>query len=367
MHPQVIVIGGGVIGAASAYFLARRGAQVLLIERKHMGSGASGVTASMIGLSSGITAPLKPHAVEGHRRIPTLEAETGVDLEIVRGGGLSLASNDNEIDMLRAQQTADLEEGIEGRLIDAAELRTMAPWVAHHLCAALHRPHNYHVNPFRLYEAYTKGAVDKGAKVTYAEVRDIRFTGGRIDRVVTNKGDHLCETVVVACGAYTAQLLARVGIDVPIVPGRGQAIITEACQPVTPYMVNCPGHLYTRQVLRGNFYIGSETEFVGFDRNITLEKISKYTCQLVKTIPMLARLRAIRFFSGFRPMPKDELPIVGPLSQCARLIVAAGHARGGMLYSAGTGLAVSGLVMDGKSEIPIGAFSPDRFAKEASG
>ena len=363
MKPQVIVIGGGVIGAAAAYFIARRGLVTLLMERKHLGAGASGATASMIALSGSAPEPLLSHAAESHRLIPTLESETGINLEIVRGGSLNLASTEDEVDSLKTNLNENLEHGIESRMITEVELREIAPFVSNQVIAALHRPDNYHVNPFRLYEAYLRGAVNAGAKVSYnTEVREVCFSRDKIDRVVTSTGDHQCEFVVVACGAYTAQLMAQTGVELPVVPARGQAIVTEACPSITPYMINLPGHFYTRQVLRGNFYLGTTTEYVGFDRNVTLDKIFTITRGLVRAIPMLARLRAIRFFSGFRPSVTDQLPIIGRLPQCKNLLVATGHGGGGMIYSASTGRTLSELIVDGKSQLPIDAFAPDRFA-----
>jgi glycine/D-amino acid oxidase-like deaminating enzyme len=121
-------------------------------------------------------------------------------------------------------------------------------------------------------------------------------------------------------------------------------------------------HLYVRQTASGNFYLGSQTEFVGFENRITLEKITTFTKAFVQAVPMLGRLRALRFFAGFRPICEDNLPVIGPVPECPRLIVASGHGRAGMRLSAGTGKAVSELILDGKTEHPIEAFAVDRFA-----
>jgi glycine/D-amino acid oxidase-like deaminating enzyme len=160
-------------------------------------------------------------------------------------------------------------------------------------------------------------------------------------------------------------LLSPLGLKIPIVPARGQVILTEACQRLTEHVILFLNHLYIRQTASGNFYLGSHTEFVGFENRITLEKITAFTQAFTRAVPLLARLRALRFFAGFRPVCEDNLPVIGPVPGCSGLIVASGHGRTGVRFSASTGKAVSELVMDGKTEHPIGAFSPGRFEENA--
>ena len=131
---------------------------------------------------------------------------------------------------------------------------------------------------------------------------------------------------------------------------------------MTDHVIMFLNHLYVRQTASGNFYLGSHTEFVGFENRITLEKITTFTKAFVQAVPLLGRLRALRFFAGFRPICEDNLPVIGPVPECPRLIVASGHGRAGMRLSAGTGKAVSELIADGETEHSIEAFAVDRFA-----
>jgi glycine/D-amino acid oxidase-like deaminating enzyme len=121
-------------------------------------------------------------------------------------------------------------------------------------------------------------------------------------------------------------------------------------------------HLYLRQTASGNFYLGSHTEFVGFENRITFEKITTFIQAFTRAVPMIARLRALRFFAGFRPICEDNLPVIGPVPGFPHLIVASGHGRAGVRFSAGTGKAVSEMILDGQTEHPMEAFSPGRFA-----
>ena len=365
MHSEVIIIGGGVIGTACAYFLSKRGVKVLVLERSHLGAGASGTTAAIvsIGGSSSTPEPLQPLNVESYHLILDAEKDFERPLEIIRGGLLYTAMNEQEALELHTFDKEIRKMGIDCKLMDGSEARKEEPLLCSEVTAALLNPANYHLNPFRLVDGYLGAALGKGGRVEYGvEVHGIEVSNDRIDRVVTNKGDYHADWAVVAGGAYTPQILSSLSVQIPIVPARGQVILTEACHRMTDHVIMFLNHLYIRQTASGNFYLGSHTEFVGFENRITLEKITAFTKAFVQAVPLLGRLRALRFFAGFRPICEDNLPVIGPVPCCPRLIVASGHGRTGVRFSAGTGKAVSELILDGETEHSIEAFAVDRFA-----
>jgi glycine/D-amino acid oxidase-like deaminating enzyme len=248
--------------------------------------------------------------------------------------------------------------------MDGPEARREEPLLCPGVEAALLNPASYHLNPFRLVEGYLSTAIGKGSRVEYGvEVRGLEVSIDRIERVITNKGDYHADWVVVAGGAYSPQILSSLSVKIPIVPARGQVILTEACQRMTDHVIMFLNHLYIRQTASGNFYLGSHTEFVGFENRITLEKITAFTKAFVQALPLLGRVRALRFFAGFRPVCADNLPVIGPMPGCSRLIIASGHGRAGVRFSASTGKAVSELILDGETEHSIEAFAVDRFVK----
>jgi len=364
MNPEVMVIGGGIIGTACAYFLSRRGAKVLVLESDHLCSGASGSTAAIISISgsSSTPEPLRPLNVESYHLVLDLEEDFDPPLEIVRGGALYAAMSEQEAAEIQPFYDDIRKMGIDCTLMDGPEARRFEPLLADHVTAAIFNPASYHVNPFRLGAAYLNGALRRGGRVDYGvKVLDIEVDNGRITKVVTDHKAYDAEWVVVAGGAHTPEILASTGIKIPIVPARGQVILTEACPPMTERVLMFLDHLYTRQTASGNFYLGSHTEFAGFENRITLEKLSAFAQAFTRAVPMFARLRALRFFAGFRPICEDNLPVIGPVPGCPRLVVASGHGRSGVRFSACTGKAVSELVMDGKTEHPVDDFAVDRF------
>jgi glycine/D-amino acid oxidase-like deaminating enzyme len=120
-------------------------------------------------------------------------------------------------------------------------------------------------------------------------------------------------------------------------------------------------HLYTKQTASGNFYLGSHVESAGFEDLITMERIAAYASVFLKAVPFLAGLNVLRFFTGFRPMCADDLPVIGPVPGCAGLLIVSGHGPAGVRYSAATGKAVSDIIAEGGSRAPIEALSVDRF------
>jgi glycine/D-amino acid oxidase-like deaminating enzyme len=253
--------------------------------------------------------------------------------------------------------------GIDCRLLDGREARDFEPLLAPRVTTAIFNPASFHVNPFRLGEAYLNAALRQGGRVEYGvEVQDIVVGNDKVEKVVTNRGDFQGNWVVVAGGAHTPGILSALGLQIPIVPARGQVILTEACPRMTDRVLQFVDHLYARQTASGNFYLGSHTEFVGFENRITLEKLTTFTRAFIRAIPMLAGVRALRFFAGFRPICEDNLPVIGSVPGCSKLLVASGHGRTGVRFSASTGKAVSEMIVDGRTEHPMEAFSPGRFA-----
>ena len=364
MNEQVIIVGGGVIGVACAYFLSRRNVPVQILEHRHLGSGCTGATAAMINTSSTnpIPEPLRPFTIESHRLIRELEPDFEKAIEISHGGSLIIATNEQEAQTLKAVFEEIRQRGGNCSLLDGSEVRRLEPLLVSSVTGAIHNPDNYQVNPFRLCEGFLSAALRRRSMISYGiKVREVKVYNGRIDRVVTDKGDYHADYVVIAAGVYTPQILANSGIEIPIIPARGQVIITEAYPPMIHHPLAFLTHLYIKQVVNGNFYIGSHTEFAGFNSDITLDKITTFARVITRAMPILARVRALRFFAGLRPMTPDRLPIIGPVPDCRRLILAAGHCSTGIRYCASTGKAVSELILNGKTEIPIEAFGLDRF------
>lgn len=364
MKADVIIIGAGIIGASCAYFLSRRGVKVLILERDHLGSGASGATAALISISGTATTsePVCRLSVESYNLLLEIKEDFDRSLEIISGGILYLAIDEHQATELHPIYQGLCELGVDCKLLDRSEAIQLDPLLSGGVTAAVYNPLCFHVNPFRLLEAYAGRALQRGSKIQYGvNVLDIESSHNRIERIVTNKGDYYSDWVVVAGGADTPQILSSMDFKIPILPARGQVLVTEACPPMTDHVLMFVNDLYIKQTANGNFFLGGQNEFVGFEKGVTLQKLITTAGPLVKTVPILRSLRALHFFSGLRPVCEDNLPIISPAPGCSKLIVASGHGRIGVRLSAGTGKAVSELILDKEVNHPIEMFSLDRF------
>jgi len=176
MQTDVIIIGGGVIGTACAYFLAERGVKVLMLERNHLGCGATGSTAAIISISgSGSTpAPLLPLSLESYQLFLDHEQNFDPPLEFIRGGALYAAFDEQEAITIRPFYDEIRQMGIDCRMLDGKQAREFEPLLAHRVTSAIYNPASFHVNPFRLGEAYLNAALRQGGRVEYGvEVKDI--------------------------------------------------------------------------------------------------------------------------------------------------------------------------------------------------
>lgn len=362
MKPDVIIVGGGVIGSACAFFLSRANVKVLVIEREHVGSGTSAAAAALVSAGSSSPTPdtLRNFAWQSRRMIRYLAEELST-LEPMADGSLAVALNQAEAESFRDrfEELNRIEEGCF--LLNGPEARKLEPFLSPKAEAAILNPNNYHVNPFRLCRGYVGEALQRGARLLCGTtVRGLKASGARIERVVTDRGDFEADWVVVACGVGTPELMSEL-VPVPVEPVRGQVILTEKAPPLVRHFLFFTGHLYAKQTAAGNFYLGSHKEQVGFNTRVTAEKIREYARAYTGAVPVLSRLKIIRAFAGLRPMSPDGLPIIGPLPGIPRLILATGHCADGIRDSAATGKAVSDLIVSGKTEIPIGPFRVDRF------
>jgi glycine/D-amino acid oxidase-like deaminating enzyme len=216
-----------------------------------------------------------------------------------------------------------------------------------------------------------------GAEVRLGEpVTAIRTAGGRVTGVATARGEIPAAAVVNAAGAWASQVAEMAGVSVPVLPRRGFILVTEPLAPVIRHKVYDAGYvadvasssesLETSAVVEGTasgtVLIGASRERVGFDRSVAMGVLARLAAQAIRLFPMLERVRALRFYRGFRPYCPDHLPVIGPDPRAAGLLHACGHEGAGIGLAPATGRLIAEVLTGRAPSVALAPFAPERFA-----
>jgi glycine/D-amino acid oxidase-like deaminating enzyme len=325
---DVLVIGGGLAGLCSAYYLARDGADVLLAERDEAGMAASTANAGSLhvqllsydftgetpedGGQAAHTLPLAPRSIALWKEIA---AEAGEDLGIRTEGGLMLAEDAPGLDWLRRKSAMERRWGIESHVLGTNELRALAPALSEHIVGADFVPAEGYGDPLRGTMAVLKLAQHAGARLLRgAEVQGISRDGAAW-RAQTTKGVIIAGRIVNAAGPWAARVGKMVGLDLPVTGTVQQVIVTEPAPPMTKHLVALANrHLSLKQQASGGFLVGGGW-FGGFDpatgRTHNLRRnIEGNLWVCARALPALRSLSFIRSWTGINPAI-DRAPILG--------------------------------------------------------
>ncbi len=362
-----IVIGGGIVGAASARALAARGRRVLLVDRGMPGGEASGAAAGMLApqIEASSEDPLLPLALAARDLYPDLVAEldrrTGVNVGY-RTGGIALAAFDAaDAARLRDQARAQCAMGLEAEWLERTALERRHPGIGSTALGAFLAPRDACVNNVMLTAALLADATRYGAEIADHEEATALETGhGRISAVVTSRRRYSTGAAVVAAGAWSGALkgLPR---QLPVEPVRGQmAAVTWPTGEPTGILFG--RHVYV--VPRGeDALLGSTMEHVGFQKDTTAGGLAHIFRETSALLPALLEQRVHRVWAGLRPVTPDGRPLIGADPEVAGLVYATGHGRNGILLGPLTGEIVRDLVLEGRdtSAHPLGACAVTRF------
>ena len=330
-RPDVLIVGGGVIGCAVAYELAKQGLRVTLLERAGLCAGASGANAALIWPQAMHRDVALDLTLACARLFPTLGEELGADIEYRRTGGMVAIETDAQWAQMTEYVAGQPAVGLHAELLDGAEARRREPLLAPDIRGAVFAEHGGTINPFRLTLGYAHAARVRGATlVTGTEVLSLLRRGDRVTGVRTLTGDLESEVVILAGGAWSGPLAATANLRVPVTPRQGMMVVTEPApfhlrhvlkpiksdtdmwrfsQPWPPDAPGKPGYdpnlppgkgMGVAQTVTGNLVIGSTSRFVGLDRSPTLAGI-RYVLESARRIaPAIGQLRMLRAWAGFR-------------------------------------------------------------------
>jgi len=403
---DVLVVGGGVIGFAVAYELARRQVSVLVLDKDLPGRATSASAGGLwpvgeaVGLgcgviyqatqaaakkSAGVPQEAREDGPESHDGIlapcfrdllvasnalfPALSGElaerSGIDIEYRLGGGLLFAVYDAREQSYVERVTRSLPASCRIEQLTPEEAWRIEPALTRELQGAALLSGEHQVNPMLLAEAFKRAAIRLGAEFRHDTlVRALRRQGERI--VGVEVGDELlsARTVINAAGAWAGKLAATAGLSVPVFPVRGQIVLTQALPRSLNACLSTSG-CYLAQKLHGEVLIGSTTERAGFDVAVTPEGISGLCRGAVRAVPLLRHVGIKRIWAGLRPGTEDELPILGPVAGVEGYVNASGGFRTGIVAAPLTARLLAQHVVGEEPELPLAPFLAERFAPHA--
>ncbi|MBY0523771.1 MAG: glycine oxidase ThiO [Gemmataceae bacterium] len=360
-QPDVCIIGGGVIGLTTAYFLARDGIQVEVLDKGDFGQEASWAGAGILppGSPSATLSPYDQLRAQSVALFPSLSSElrerTGLDNGFVRCGGLEFLGED---EAAAAEEWRG--EGIAFEVLDTKALHRLEPAVSKELTTAYHLPEMAQVRNPRHLHALLAGCRALGVQLTPGcPVHGFERQEDRVVGLRTSTGPRSARRFLLATGAWSDPLLEAVGWQPGIHPVRGQIALLNTGAALFRRVL-CLGKRYLVPRPDGRVLIGSTEETSGFDKRTTSEAIAGLLNLAKSLVPALGQAPLERCWAGLRPGSPDGLPFLGAVPGCENLFVAAGHFRSGIQLSPATALVMKQLLTGQRPAISLDAFRLDR-------
>lgn len=342
---MILVIGGGVTGLSTAFWLLKDGHQVTLIEKGIVGWEASGRN------GGGCTHPYSPLFKEEQRLWPMMDELLGYPTEW-RPFRIKVALDEGQLERFWRATEIATDQGFEAEALDAKAVRAHCPWVGDDVAGGILWKYGGHANPQRTSQAYAWAIQDLGGTILqHTTVTGFTQRGGKIVGVETSNGPIGCDAVVIAAGPHTAALAEKFGVRVPMAPARVEMIVTEP-QPLLSLGGIDGNGLYGRQTLRGNLaYGGGPHEWIDLDgtgtpRAVNSPVMASLALRLAELFPKLGHVRVIRSWGGIVENTPDGRPVLERLSDPGNVVLATMSSVGFGLSPA-TGRAIAQLVTEG--------------------
>ncbi len=377
---DVLVIGAGVIGAATAYFAARQGLSVTVLDKGLPASGTSSACEGNILVSDKELGPeleltryslgVWHHDLEEHKKLWEFDSK----------GGIIVASRESSLASLHRVMAVQKSYGVDVEELDQSALRDAEPHISPEALGGASYREDCQVQPMLVAAHLVRLATEAGARfIADCPVSGFLGSGpdgGRVTGVRTPRGDFPAGAVVNCTGTWAGELAAMAGVEVPVLPRRGFVIVTEPLPAMIRHKVYAAEYidnvgssdagLQASPVVEGtpagSILIGSSRERVGFDRTVSTAALGLLARNATALFPFLKDVKAIRHYHGFRPYCPDHLPVIGHDDRAPGLWHAAGHEGAGIGLSAGTGKLLAQALAGLTPDMDLSPFAPARFS-----
>ncbi len=381
MSVDAVVIGAGMVGASCAFFLARAGLNIALVERGGIASGTTGSGEGNVLISDKVPGPELALALPGILLWQDLAQELPDDFEFEPKGGLVVAETESQYRALSNHIGIMRQHGVDTWMLSSSEARELEPHLAADVAGGAYFPQDAQVQPMLAVAALVRQARRAGARLLdHTQVLAIdRDRQGAVCAVRTDKGSLATRHVIIAAGPWTAQVAALAGCKVPIQPRKGHIVVTEPLPPLVRHKVyeatyfdavsSGEADLQVASVVEGTrggtILLGSSRQLVGFDPTVEVRVIRAIMQRAVRYFPVLAFVHALRSYIGFRPFSPDHLPVIGEIAEVPGLYVNSGHEGAGIGLGPISGKLLSQLILGQTPVLDPAPFRPDRFHESA--
>lgn len=374
MKPQksdVLIIGGGIMGAASAFFLRQRGHSVTLLERDQIGQYASGVNFGNVRRQGRYLGQLElaNRSWALWKRLPELIDD---DLEFIASGHMRVCYREDEIAELEAYAAAPEAAQLDLKIYRGAELHKRFPFLGPDVKGGSYAPHDGHANPRLAAPAFARAARRLGAQIEeQTEVAEVQKVGGEFSVSTTDGRQFSAAQLLITAGAWGQKLSEQFGEPVPLDTHGPQMAVTEPVPYALPTVIGVYTKIpeeviYFRQITRGNIVIGggyrSKPDMLNRRAYVEPRSILNQITQMQRLLPGVGNLNIIRVWSGIESYLPDSLPIMGSSGTVDGLYYAFGFCGHGFQLGPGVGDVMAELISTGSTSTLIEPFSIRRFA-----
>ena len=362
-HSDVIIIGGGIIGCAIAYNLAKRDIKPLLIDKAPtVGTEASWAGAGILTSHASTHEPYPTLCRASLALYPVLaeelRAETQIDIEFIQSGTLSVFFNQAEAAGLIGLADRRVKRGFSAEVLTPEQAWQLEPALSKSVAGAVLFPEDAQVRNPKMVTALAKGAAKLGAMFLFGNpVTNFIQENDRVIGVVVNGETLYADTFVIAAGCWAGTLMAQLDVPIQVEPAKGQIVLVEAMPPLFQHVVDGLG-IYIVPRADGKILLGATVEFVGYDKTATVDGTKQMIDAGIAIAPQLADSTFVQTWAGLRPYAKKG-PLLGYLPGYDNVVLASGHFKNGILLAPITGQLIAELLTTGQPSLSLEPFQPE--------